>query len=101
MRANSAFSAARRNALRLFGLGVAGTVVGAAAGTSKVFAKQFAGPANPVQLPEMVYDSDLQMMVDPTTRAPIFVNPQKLATSSATVTSGCANCPKCDDNCNG
>ena len=101
MRGDSAFSAARRNALRFFGLGVAGTVVGAAVGSNKVFAKQFAGPVNPVQLPDMVYDPDLQMMVDPATRLPIFLDSQKLASSNATVTSGCANCPKCDDHCDG
>lgn len=101
MRGNSAFSAARRNALRLFGLGVTGTVVGAAVGVNKVFAKQFAGPVNPVQLPEMVYDPDLQVMVDPATRLPIYLDPQKLASSDATVTAGCASCPKCDDYCNG
>jgi hypothetical protein len=101
MRANNAFSAARRNALRMFGVGVAGTVVGVAVGANKVFAKQFAGPVNPVQLPEMVYDPKLQMMVDPKTGLPIYHNPQMLASSNATVTSGCANCPKCDDHCDG
>jgi len=101
MRGNSAFSAARRNALRLLGLGVTGTVVGAGVGSSRVFAKQFVGPANPVQLPEMVYDPDLQVMVDPVSRLPVFLNSQKLASSNSTVTAGCANCPKCDDNCDG
>lgn len=101
MRGNNTFSAGRRNALRLFGFGVAGTVVGAAVGSSKVFARQFAGPVNPVQLPEMVYDPDLQVMVDPVSRLPVFLDSQKLASSNATVTAGCANCPKCDDQCDG
>lgn len=101
MRANNLFSAARRNVLRMLGLGVAGTIVGAAVGSNRVFAKQFAGPVNPVQLPEMVYDPELQMMVDPVTWVPIFSDAQKLASSNATVTPACANCPKCDDNCDG
>jgi hypothetical protein len=49
----------------------------------------------------MVYDPKLQMMVDPKTGLPIYHNPQMLASSNATVTSGCANCPKCDDHCDG
>jgi hypothetical protein len=39
------------------------------------------------------------MMVDPVTRRPIYLDSQKVATLNATVTAGCANCPKCDDNC--
>ena len=47
----------------------------------------------------MTYDPELQMMIDPVTRRPIYLDSQKVATLNATVTAGCANCPKCDDNC--
>ncbi|MBX9824329.1 MAG: hypothetical protein K2Y27_04960 [Xanthobacteraceae bacterium] len=99
MKANHSFSAARRSVLRLLGIGAAGTVVGTLAGSENLFAKHFAGPVTPVKLPEMVYDPELQMMVSPDTRRPIYEDSQKVATINATVTAGCANCPKCDDNC--
>jgi hypothetical protein len=98
MSADRAFDAARRNVLRLFGLGAAGTV-GAVVASSNVFAKQFAGDVTPVKLPDMTYDPELQMMVDPSTRKPIYLDSQKVATINATITAGCSNCPKCDDNC--
>jgi hypothetical protein len=93
------FNAARRQVLRMFGLGAAGTVIGAVVASDSLFAKQFAGEASPIKLPEMTYDPELQMMVDPVTRRPIYLDSQKVATINATVTAGCANCPKCDDHC--
>ncbi len=93
------FNSARRRVLRLFGLGAAGTAIAAVAGSESVFAKQFAGDAGPIKLPPMTYDPELQMMVDPGSRRPIYLDSQKVATISATVTAGCPNCPKCDDNC--
>jgi len=39
------------------------------------------------------------MMVNPDTKQPIYEDSQRVATINATVTAGCANCPKCDDNC--
>ena len=98
MSTDHAFDAARRRVLRLFGLGAAGTV-GAAVASSNVVAKQFAGDVTPVKLADMTYDPELQMMVDPSTRKPIYLDSQKVATINATVTAGCSNCPKCDDNC--
>jgi hypothetical protein len=94
-----AFNQARRAALRVFGLGAAGTVIGAAVGAQNVFAKHFTGPVTPVTLPDMVYDPELQMMVHPDTKRPVYENSQKVATINATVTAGCPTCPKCDDNC--
>lgn len=99
MSKDDAINSARRQVLRLFGLGAAGTAIGAVAASTNVFAKQFAGDVTPVKLPEMTYDPKLQMMVDPSTRKPIYLDSQKVATINATVTAGCANCPKCDDNC--
>jgi hypothetical protein len=52
-----------------------------------------------VKLPEMTYDPELQMMVDPSTRKPIYLDSQKVATINATITAGCPSCPKCDDAC--
>jgi hypothetical protein len=95
----SKFNGARRQVLRMLGLGAAGSAIGAVVGADSLFAKQFTGEAPPVKLPEMTYDPDLQMMVDPKTRLPIYLDSQKVATINATVTAGCSNCPKCDDNC--
>lgn len=93
------FNSARRQVLRMFGLGAAGTAIGAVVASGSLFAKQFAGDVTPVKLPEMTYDPELQMMVDPLTRRPIYLDSQKVATINATVTAGCPTCPKCDDNC--
>jgi hypothetical protein len=92
-------NSARRQILRLFGLGAVGTAIGAVVASDSLFAKQFVGEACRVNVPEMRYDPELQMMVDPVTRRPIYLDSQKVATSNATVTASCANCPKCDDNC--
>jgi hypothetical protein len=99
MKAVISFNAARRTALRLFGIGAAGTVIGAIVGAENLYAKHFTGPVTPVKLPDMVYDPELQMMVNPDTKQPIYEDSQRVATINATVTAGCANCPKCDDNC--
>jgi hypothetical protein len=98
MTKDRAFDSARRHVLRMFGLGAAGTAVGVVAATN-VFAKQFAGNVTEVKLPEMTYDPELQMMVDPSTRKPIYLDSQKVATINATITAGCPSCPKCDDAC--
>lgn len=99
MTKDRAFDSARRQVLRLFGLGAAGTAIGVVATANGVFAKQFAGDVTEVKLPEMTYDPELQMMVDPSTRKPIYLDSQKVATLNATITAGCRNCPKCDDAC--
>jgi hypothetical protein len=93
------FNIARRQVLRMFGLGAAGTAIGAVVASEGLFAKQFTGEAAPIKLPEMTYDPERQMMVDPVTRRPLYLDSQKVATINATVTAGCPNCPKCDDNC--
>jgi hypothetical protein len=93
------FSAARRRLLRLVGLGAAGTVVGVVAASERIFAKQFIEEGPVAKLPKMVYDPQLQMMVDPDTRQPIFDDASKIDVASGlpTVTSGCGDCPKKDD----
>jgi hypothetical protein len=47
----------------------------------------------------MVYDESLQMMVDPVTRQPIYEDAKKIRSASGlpTITSGCDDCPKKDD----
>ena len=96
---NGSFSASRRRLLRLLGLGAAGMAVGTLAGPGRLFATQFVGEATQLKLPKMVYDPELQMMVDPATRAPIYtdMNNIKVASGLPTITAGCSDCPKKDD----
>lgn len=93
------FRAARRRALKLFGLGIAGTALATVASTNRVFAKQFVGEGPYIKLPEMVYDPHLQLMVDPLTHRPIYEDAGRIDIASGlpTVTSGCGDCPKKDD----
>jgi hypothetical protein len=93
------FSAARRRLLRLLGLGIGGTALGSVGVTDRVFAKQFATDGTKVTLPRMAYDADLQMMVNPDTRIPIYEDAKKIPIASGlpTITSGCGDCPKKDD----
>lgn len=93
----SAFSVARRRFLSLLGFGVAGAAVGSVVASDKVFAKQFVGKAAEVRRPEMVYDPELQMMVDKATGKPVFGDAKALQLADATITAGCSNCPKRDD----
>jgi hypothetical protein len=91
---SSQFSSTRRRLLTLFGLGAAGAVVA----SDKVFAKQFCGEAAEMGAPKMVYDPELQMMVDPATRAPIYDDAKSLRLAqNPTITAGCKDCPKRDD----
>lgn len=91
------FDAARRKVLSLFGLGVAGTALGVVVASDKVFAKQFCGDVADATRPPMVYDPELQVMVDPVTRKPIYEDAKKLRLANPTVTAGCKDCPKRDD----
>lgn len=125
---DGSFNISRRHLLYMLGLGAVG--LGAARAVVRadtLFAKQFARGTTPVQLPDMVYDPDLQMMVDPVTRQPLYARVEMLAAEGnrearpeseetptpkvtpkpkpkkpkalPTVTSGCSKCPKCDDHC--
>jgi hypothetical protein len=93
------FSAARRRVLRLFGFGVTGTAIGAIGATDRIFAKQFLDEGPTIKLPAMVYDPDLQMVVDPATRLPIYEDAARITVASGlpTITSSCGDCPKKDD----
>jgi hypothetical protein len=88
---------ARRSLLKLLGVGAAGATV--LASSNQVFARQFVGACQSGKLPDMVYDAELQVMVDPATRKPIFDDAAKIEVASgyATVTAGCKDCPKRDD----
>ncbi len=96
--ANASFKAARRRLLTLFGLGAAGTALAAATVSKSLFAKQFVGEAAHMNLPKMVYDPELQMMVDAVTRVPIYEDMKNITVASGypLVTSGCSDCPKND-----
>ncbi len=96
---NSSFSAARRRLLTLIGLGAAGTMLPAVMKSGGLFAKQFVGDTSKVDIPKMIYDPELQMMVDPATRKPIYEDMESITVASGlpTVTAGCSDCPKKDD----
>jgi hypothetical protein len=86
-----------RRSLLMLGLGVAGTAAGAVAGPDRVFANQFVGEGAGVKLPTMVYDPRLQMMVDPANGQAVYEDARKLKLALPTVTAGCSDCPKKDD----
>jgi hypothetical protein len=90
---------ARRRILKLFGFGAAGTAVGAVVASNRIFAKQFVDDGLDVKLPLMTYGPQLQMMVDPRTRRPIYEDASRIDVASGmpTVTAGCSDCPKKDD----
>lgn len=100
---NFSSKSATRFLLGMLGLGTAGTALNAAVVPDNVFAKQFLGTGEVIQIPKLVYDPSLQMMVDPVTRQPIYSNSSggKIKIATAVVTSGCGDCPKndgCKDN---
>jgi hypothetical protein len=121
MSSDGSSKTSRRRFLYMFGIGA-----GALAAADTLFAQQFAREATSVKLPAMVYDANLQMMVDPETGQPLYARAEMLAewesddknkgenkdkkNKSAgqskdkekpkplpTVTAGCSNCPKRDD----
>jgi hypothetical protein len=88
----------RRALLTIIGIGAAGAVVTGPgqASPGNVFACQFLDKAAAMDIPNMVYDLNLQMMVDPVTLRPIYQDNKQL--KMAKVTAGCSNCPKYDAN---
>lgn len=88
----------RRALLTIIGIGAAGAVATGPtqASSGNVFACQFLDKAAAMDIPEMVYDPNLQMMVDPVTLRPIYQNNNQL--KMAKVTAGCDKCPKYDAN---
>jgi hypothetical protein len=87
-------NAERRTILAMLGFGAATTAVGTV-GSKSVFAKQFLEEGAEMKIPQMVYDPNLQMMVDPITRRPIY--DQNRDFKLAKVTAGCKDCPKYDE----
>jgi hypothetical protein len=81
--------------LTLLGIGAAGTVLGSPEGSNTVFAKQFLGKGAEMNIPKMVYDPQLQMMVDPATGQPLYEKNKDM--KLAKVTAGCSDCPKYDE----
>ena len=84
----------RRLLFTLLGVGVTGTTLGSAQAASDIFARQFLDKGAEMKIPNMIYDSQLQMMVDPATRQPIYQNNDQM--QLAKVTAGCGDCPKYD-----
>ncbi len=91
-------SASRRALLTMIGIGAVGAIATAPgqATPGNVFACQFLDKAAAMDIPNMVYDANLQMMVDPATSQPIYQNNKQL--KMAKVTAGCKDCPKYDAN---
>jgi hypothetical protein len=87
-----------RALLTIVGISAAGAVTAAPgqASPGNVFACQFLDKAAAMDIPKMVYDANLQMMVDPVTLRPIYQDNKQL--KMAKVTAGCSNCPKYDAN---
>lgn len=79
----------------LFGLTALGGFLGAPDGTGNIFAKQFLDTGARMEIPRMVYDSKLQMMVDPYSGQPIYEKNKEF--KMAKVTAGCDDCPKYDE----
>jgi hypothetical protein len=88
----------RRALLTMIGIGAAGVVATgpSQASPGNVFACQFLDKAAAMDIPNMVYDPNLQMMVDPVTAQPIYQTNKQL--KMAKVTAGCKDCPKYDAN---
>jgi hypothetical protein len=93
---NTVLSSIRKLA-GLAGVGIAGVAIGAGGAPNELFACQFLSEGTRVELPKMVYDPKLQMMVDAATRQPVYSDAKKLAVALPTVTAGCSDCPKADD----
>jgi len=74
-------------------LGTTGTFSAANA----LFARQFARPTTPVDLPDMVYDPHLQVMVDPGTNQPLYVRAAMIAQDKDDEKSKKAEDKKADD----
>lgn len=96
---HESFRAAWGLPLATIGLGAAATAIGVVGASDSVFAKQFACIGVEINLPKMIYDPGLQIMVDPVTRQPVYEKASKVAANNPTVTAGCNDCPKCDDYC--
>ena len=90
------FNAARRRLLRLFGLGAAGTAIGAVVASDQIFAKQFVDNG-PFVAPAVIAHWGWRALF--ATRQPIYEDAGRIDVASGlpTVTSGCGNCPKKDD----
>lgn len=82
--------------LTLIGFGAAITTAGQAETSSSIFAKDFLDEGVQMNVPNMVYDPVLQVMVDPATRTPIY-SKQNKDIRLAKVTAGCKDCPKYDE----
>ncbi len=74
----NACRAALRTLSKVIGFGVAGASMASLSMSGKVFASQFLQDTTPVEIPEMVYNPELQLMVEPGTIDPIFNYSERL-----------------------
>lgn len=79
----------------IFGISAMGGTMGGPDGIGNIFAKQFLDEGTKMEIPQMVYDPALQMMVDPYSGRPIYEENKEFKT--AKVTAGCDDCPKYDE----
>ena len=80
--------------LTLLGIGATGSALASQDVPNTVFARQFLGTGADTNLPSMVYDPELQMLVDAVTLKPIYDKNKDIRI--AKVTAGCKDCPKYD-----
>ena len=79
----------------LFGISALGGSMSGPDGVGNIFAKQFLDEGAKMEIPKMVYDQNLQMMVDPSSGRPIYEKNKSF--KMAKVTAGCDDCPKYDE----
>jgi hypothetical protein len=78
MKSNGIFDPLVSRLLNMVGIATIGAVIVPLAGGQQVFAKQFFQEATPMPLPEMAYNPELQLMVNPVTGDPIFTYSRSL-----------------------
>jgi hypothetical protein len=67
--------------LGVVGAGTVGATFEAAQASNDIFARPFLSKGAEMTIPAMVYDPVLQMMVDPVTRAPVYMKKIKTCSS--------------------
>jgi hypothetical protein len=83
MLSNRIYSSVVRRLLNIAGIATVGAAIVPLAGGEQVFAKQFFQEATPAPVPEMGYSPELQLMLNPSTGAPVFTYSRTLLQGKA------------------